>query len=77
MIPAYIVKLGLTTWKTNVRAQKIDSSPLETHGMTLARFSLQDSLEKVRFFEETFSLTDTSIKVVLGMLFLTLSNANL
>ena len=45
--------------------------------MTVAAFSLPDSLGKVRFFEETFLLADTSMKVVLGMPFLALSNADI
>ncbi len=44
--------------------------------MILARFSLQDSLGRVWFFEKTFLLADTSMEVVLGMLFLALSNAD-
>ncbi len=40
MTPAYAAKLGLTTRKTSVGAQKIDGSPLETHDMTLAKFLL-------------------------------------
>ncbi len=40
MTPAYAVKLGLTTQKTSVRAQKIDGLPLETHGMTSTKFLL-------------------------------------
>ncbi len=76
MTPTYTAKLGLTTGKTSVGAQKIDGLPLETHDMASARFSLQDSLEKVSFFEETFLLADTSIEIVLGMLFLAFSNAN-
>ncbi len=44
--------------------------------MASARFSIQDSLGRVRFFEETFLLADTSMEVVLGMPFLSLSNAN-
>ncbi len=39
MTPAYAAKLGLTMRKTSVEAQKIDGSPLETHGMTAAKFS--------------------------------------
>ncbi len=77
MTPVYAVKLGLITRKTSVGAQKIDSSPLETHGMTSAEFLLQDSLGRVRFSEEIFLLADTSIEVVLGMPFLTLSNADI
>ncbi len=44
--------------------------------MVSASFSIQDSLGKVRFFEETFLLRDTSMEVVLGMLFLAFSNAD-
>ncbi len=40
MTPTYATKLGFTAWKTSVGAQKIDGSPLETHGITSARFSL-------------------------------------
>ncbi len=76
MTPGYAVELGLTTWKTSVGAQKIDGLPLETYGMVSASFSLHNSLGKVRFFKETFLLADTSMEVVLGMLFLALSNAN-
>ncbi len=74
--PAYAAELGFTARKTSIRAQKIDSSPLETHGIVSARFSLQNSLGKVWFCEETFLLADTSMEVVLRMLFLSLSNAN-
>lgn len=45
--------------------------------MTSASFWLQDSLEKVRFFEKTFLLANTSMKVVIEKLFLALSNANI
>ncbi len=74
--PAYATKLGLTARKTSVRAQKINSSPLDIYGIVLARFLLQDSLIRVRFFEETFLLADISIEVVLGMPFLALNYAD-
>ncbi len=76
MTPAYAKKLGLITRKTSVGAQKINSLLLETYSMVSASFLLQDSLGRVRFFEETFLLTDTSMEVVLGMPFLALSNAD-
>ncbi len=76
MTPAYAAELGLTIRKTSVGAQKNDSLPLETYGMVSASFSLQDSLGRARFFEETFLLADTSMEVVLGMPFLALSNAD-
>ncbi len=70
MTPAFTAKLGLRPRPTNVRVQKIVGSPLETNGMASARFSIYDSLERVRFFEETFLLVDISMEVVLGMPFL-------
>ncbi len=76
MTLAYVAKLGLTTWKTSVRVQKIDGLPLETYSMASASFSLQDSWRRVWFFEETFLLADTNMEVVLGMPFLSLNNAN-
>ena len=77
MTPAFVAKLGLSTRPTGVGAPKIDGSPLATYGMAVAAFSLQNSLGKVRFFEGTFLLADTSMKVVLGMPFLALSNVDI
>ena len=45
--------------------------------MIIARFSIQDKSGKIWFFEETFLLVDTSMEVVLRMLFLTLSKAGI
>ena len=77
MTPAFAAKLGLYTQPTNVGAQKIDGSALKTYNMTIAGFSIQDKLDRAQFFEETFLLANTSIKVVLGMFFLALSNADI
>ncbi len=77
MTPAFATKLGLSTRPIVVGARKIDGSLLATYGMAVATFLLRDSLGKVRFFEETFLLADTSMKVVLGMPFLALSNADI
>ena len=38
MTPTYIAKLGLKVRKTNIGAQKIEGSTLETFGMVLADF---------------------------------------
>ena len=76
MTPAYAKKLGLRVRKTNVGAQKIDGSVLETYGMVIAGFQVQDKLGRARFFQETFLVADTSMEVVFGMPFLTLSNAD-
>lgn len=47
MIPVYIAKLDLITWKSNIGAQKIDSLLLKTYNRASAKFSLQESLERV------------------------------
>ena len=38
------------TRKTNVRAQKIDGSALETFGMVIADFQVEDKGGRLRFF---------------------------
>ena len=38
---------------------------------------MEDKLGRTRYFQETFLLADISVEVVLGMLFLTLSNADI
>ena len=76
MNPAYASKLGLRAQRNNIGAQKIDSSTFETFGMVLASFQVEDKLGRLRFFQETFLLADISTGVVLGMPFLTLSNAD-
>ena len=76
MTPGFAAQLGLIPRPINVGAQKIDGSTLETYGMASARFSLQDSLGRVRFFEETFLLADISMEVVLRMPFLSFNNAD-
>ena len=45
--------------------------------MVLASFQVEDKLESARFFQETFLLANISAEVVLDMLFLTLSNADI
>ena len=76
MSPAYAKKLGLKTRKTNVRAQKIDGSALETFGMVIADFQVEDKGGRPRFFQEIFLVVDTKFEVILGMPFLKLSNAD-
>ena len=55
----------------------INGSIFETFGVVLANFRVEDKLGKIRFFQETLLLTDTSIEVVLGIPYLTLSNADI
>ena len=76
MILAYVLRLGLRVYHTNVGAQKIDGSTLKTFEMVLASFQVEDKLRRTRFFQETFLLADISTKVVFGTPFLTLNNAD-
>ena len=59
MNSAYAKKLDFRVRQTNVGAQKIDRSHLETFEMVITSFLLEDKLEKVWFFQETFLVADT------------------
>ena len=74
--PAYTKKLGLKTRKTNVATQKIDGSALETFKMMIADFQVENKGSRSKFFQETFLVTDIKFEVVLEMLFLKISNAD-
>ena len=45
--PTYAAKLGLGIRKTDIRAQKIDGSTLDTFGMVLADFQVEDKLDRI------------------------------
>ena len=77
MTLAYAKQLGLQVRKTVVKTQKIDGSLLQTFEMVIAGFQVEDKLGSVRFFQESFLLAETSMEVVLEMLFLNLSNADI
>ena len=55
----------------------MDGSSLTTYGMVIATFQVVDKLGRFWFFQKTFLLADISIKVVLGMPFLTFRNADI
>ncbi len=76
MSQVFAQQLGLKIPKTNVRAHKIDGTTLETYGIVVSIFSVSDKDRKERFFEESFLLTDVKPDIVLGMLFLTMSNVD-
>ncbi len=63
--------------KTNIRAQIIDDTTLETYGMRVFTFSVLDKDNKERFFEENFLLAGIKTEVVLRMPFLIMSNADI
>ena len=74
--PTFAKQLGLPIRPTDVGAQKIDSTTLDTYGLVVAAFSVENKANQVRFFEETFLVANVSPKIVFGMLFLTLSSAD-
>lgn len=59
---------------TNIGAQKIDDSKLETYGIVITSFFVNGKDRRSRFFRETFLLADISMDVAFGMSFLILSN---
>ena len=73
----YVKRLGLKTRKTNVGAQKIDGSALETFEMVIANFQVKEKGDRPRFFQETFLVAKTKFEMVLEMLFLKISNADM
>ena len=74
--PTFAKQLGLPIRPTDVGAQKIDGTMLDTYGMVVAAFSVEDKANRVRFFEETFLVANVSPEIVLGIPFLTLSGAD-
>ena len=77
MIPEYALKLGLNVCFINVGVQKINSSIVKTFKIVLASFQIKNKLEKARFFQETFLFANFSIKMILEISFLILSNINM
>ena len=74
--PSFVKQLGLSIRPTDVGAQKIDGTILDTHGMVVAAFSVVDKANRVKFFEETFLVANVGPEIVFGMSFFTLSNAD-
>ena len=76
MSQAFAYQLGLAIWKTNVGAQKINGTTLKTYGIIFFTFFVSNKDGRERFFEESFLLVNIKPEIVLEMLFLTMSNAN-
>ncbi len=76
MSQTFAQQLGLKIRKTNIGAQKIDGTTLETYEIVVSIFSVSDKDGRERFFEESFLLADIKLDMVLGMPFLTTSNAD-
>ena len=73
----FVKELGLPIRPMDVGAQKINSIMLDTYGMVVAAFLVRNKPYRVKFFEKTFLVTNVSPEIVLGMLFLILSGADI
>ena len=76
MSQAYANQLGLTIKKTNIGAQKINGTILETYKIVVSTFSVADKDNREKFFEENFLLANVKPEIVLGIPFLTINNAD-
>ncbi len=74
MNQTFASQLGLKIQKTNVGAQKIDGTILETYRIVVSTFSVLDKDGRERFFEKCFLFADIKPDIVFGILFLTMSN---
>lgn len=77
IILVFTTRLDLKSRSTNIEAQKINISPLETRSMTFAKFLVLNIQKLVWFLEKTFLLINTSIKVILKISFLFLNNIDI
>ena len=74
--PIFAKELGSSIRLTDVGAQKIHGSMLDTFEIVVVAFSMTDKANQVRFFKETFLVANVSPEVVLGMPFLILSSTD-
>ena len=74
---AFTKELNLSIRSTDVVVQKIDNTMLDTYEMVVAAFLVENKANQVRFFKETFLVTNVSLEVVLGLLFLTLNSVDI
>ena len=75
--PTLAQKLRLPVRPIDMEAQKIDGTIFDTFWMVVTTFSVMNKANQVRFFKETFLVANVSPGIVLGILFLTLSGADI
>ena len=75
--PNYAWKLEFKIQKINVEIREIDVSALETFEIVITDFQVEDKVGRPRYFRETFLVIDTKFEVILGMLFLKITNTNI
>ena len=77
MSQAFPYQLGFKIQKTNIKAQKINGTTLETYKMMVSIFFVLDKDDKERFFEKSFLLAGIKPDIVLGILFLIINNIDI
>lgn len=70
-------KLGFWIQRTEVGAQKIDSSSLKIFEIVIAFFSIDNRASKPQFFKEILLIANINIDIALEILILILSNAKI
>ncbi len=76
MSQAFTYQLSLKICLTYIEIQKINGTTLKIYGMVVSHSSMLDQDGRQKFFEESFLLADVNPDIVLGMPFLTMSNAD-
>ena len=75
--PAFAKELDLPIRATDVGAEKINCTILDTYEIVIAVFLVKNKANQVRFFKEIFLIVNVSLEVVFGMPFLILSGADI
>lgn len=60
-----VVMFNISIRATSINTQKIDGFAIKTYETILAGFWTKDKVGKIRFFDETFLITNTSMEIVI------------
>lgn len=77
MSPNFVRKLYFNIRKTSIKAEKIDSSLIDTFRIVIAKFEIKNKISRLRCFQEIFLVADIKVEVILEIFFLKLNNANM
>ena len=75
--PTFAKELGLSIKLTKIEVQKIDGTMLYTYGIIITAFLVTDKINRVRFLEVIFLVANINLEIVVEMLFLILSDADI
>lgn len=69
--------MSLKFKKTSVEVQKIDDSIIKFFRIVIAYFQVKDKVDKFKYFLKIYLVANTKVNIVLGILFLKLSNIDM